>query len=163
MLDRQKLLPPTASAITLMLAVIACNTPAGLSDADRVAIRQLDSDYVDAWLRDDTAAVLATLAPSAVLMPAGQRPLTDLNAIRGFWWPTDGSRTRITAYETTIDDIGGGPDWAYVRGTGQLAFTYEQDSVRSEVTSRNMTLTIVTRGADGRWRIAHRMWGPLAQ
>lgn len=126
------------------------------------AIHGLDSAYVDAWLRDDTAAVLATLASDAVLMPVGQRPLTDLDAIGDFWWPTDGSHTRVTAYTTTIDEIGGGPDLAYVRGTGQLAFTYEKDGVRSNVTSRNMTLTLVKRAADGQWRISRRMWGPLA-
>jgi uncharacterized protein (TIGR02246 family) len=145
-----------------MLALLACGSSAGLSMADRAAIRGLDSAYVDAWLRDDTAAVLATLASDAVLMPAGQLPLTD-SAIRNFWWPRDGSRTRVTAYTTTIDDIAGAGDLAYVRGTGVLAFTYEKDGVRSEITSRNMTLTIATRGSDGRWRIARRMWGPLAQ
>jgi len=111
--------------------------------------------------RDDTAAVLATLTPDAILMPAGQRPLTDLAAIRAFWWPTDGSRTRITAYTTTIDELSGSANWAFVRGTGQLASTYEKDTVRTQVASRNMTLTVVPRGADGRWRIARRMWGAL--
>jgi len=152
-----------AVAAASMLTLLACGSSAGLSTADRAAIRGLDSAYVDAWLRDDTAAVLATLAPEAVLMPAGQLPLTDPAAIRDFWWPRDGSRTRVTSYTTTIDEIAGAGDLAYVRGTGVLAFTYEKGGVRSEITSRNMTLTIVTRGSDGRWRIARRMWGPLAQ
>jgi len=151
------------AAVLQTLGVLACGGGAGLSDADRTAIQQLDSAYVGAWLRDDTAAVLATLAPDAVLMPAGQRPLTDLESIRAFWWPADGSRTRITAYTTTVDEIGGGPDLAYARGTGQLAFIYEKDTVRMQLASRNMTLMIVRRGTDGRWRIARRMWGPLAQ
>ena len=151
-----------ARAVVLAGTSLGCANRGGLSDADRTAIHQLDSSYVQAWLRDDTAAVLATLAPDAVLMPAGQRPLTGADAIRAFWWPTDGSRTHITAYTTTIDEIGGGPDVAYARGTGQLSFTYEKDSTSSQVTSRNMTLTIVTRGPDGGWRIARRMWGPVA-
>ena len=151
-----------AVAAVLMTGLLACGGTAGLSTADRAAIRGLDSAYVDAWLRDDTAGVLATLASDAVLMPAGQRPLTDRAAIRDFWWPRDGSRTRITAYTTTIDEITGAGDLAYVRGTGELAFIYEKAGVRSEITSRNMTLTIVKRGPEGRWRIARRMWGPLA-
>ncbi len=153
---------PAAWATALALAALACTGGEGLSDADRTAIRRLDSAYVDAWLRDDTAAVLGTLMPDAVLMPAGQRPLTDPGAIRGFWWPTDGSRTRVTSYTTTVDEIGGGPEAAFVRGTGLLSFTYEKDSVVSQVTSRSMTLTVVTRDSAGRWRIARRMWGPLA-
>lgn len=154
---------PIGSVVVVTLAVLGCGRVAGLSDAERAEIRELDAAYVDAWLRDDTVAVLATLAADAVLMPAGQRPLTDLDAIRDFWWPRDGSRTVITAYTTTIDEIGGGPEVAYVRGTGQLAFTYEKDGVSNQITSRNMTLTIVRRGVDGRWRILRRMWGPVAQ
>jgi uncharacterized protein (TIGR02246 family) len=145
-----------------MLTAVGIACSSGLSNTDRSAIHRLDSAYVSAWLRDDTAAVLATLAADAVLMPAGQRPLTDLTGIRAFWWPTDGSSTRITEYTTTVDEIGGGPDLAFVRGTGQLSFVYEKDGTRSDVTSRNMTLTLVRRDDDGQWRITRRMWGPFS-
>jgi uncharacterized protein (TIGR02246 family) len=149
-------------ALVLLLAMTACSAPAALTAEDRAAIRALDSAYVDAWLRDDTAAVMATLAPDAVLMPAGIRPLQGDSAIRAFWWPTDGSRTRVTQYATTVDEIGGSPPFAFVRGTGALSFIYEKDTTRLEQTSRNMTLTLVAKQADGDWRISRRMWGPLA-
>jgi len=145
----------------LTVASVSCAGGGGLRSDDRAAIRQLDSVYVAAWLEDDSAAVLSTLAPDAVLMPAGQRPLADREAIRDFWWPNDGSRTRITSYTSVIDEIAGDRSLAYFRSTGELSFTYTKDSVSSEVTSRNMTLTIVTRAKDGRWHIARRMWGPL--
>jgi hypothetical protein len=95
-------------------------------------------------------------------MPAGIRPLQDDSAIRAFWWPTDGSRTRVTQYATTVDEIGGSPPFAFVRGTGALSFIYEKETTRLEQTSRNMTLTLVAKQADGDWRISRRMWGPLA-
>ncbi len=148
-------------AIVIVLGTAGC-TGSQLTEADRAAIRALDSLYVDAWLRDDTTAVLATLAPDAVLMPAGQRPLSGLDAIRNLWWPTDGSSTRVTAYTTTLDEIDGTRDLAYVRGTGQISFTYTKDTVSTDITSRSMTLTIVEPGPDGRWRISRRMWGTLA-
>ena len=66
---------------------------------DERAIRHVDSAYVAAWLRDDTAAVLQTLAPDVVLMPAGQRPLATPNDIRAFWWPGDGTHTKILAFD----------------------------------------------------------------
>ncbi len=150
----------------LALAVTSCGRSSGdlpLTTADSAAIRALDHSYVDAWLRDDTAAVLATLAPDAVLMPAGVGPLTTLEAIRAFWWPRDGSRTRITEYTTTIDEIAGSERLAYVRGTGHLRFQYVKDSVLLDQASDNMTLTVVAPGPDGRWRIRYRMWGPLAR
>jgi hypothetical protein len=73
-----------------LAAVAACEGPPSLTDEDRAVIHALDSAYVNAWLQDDTAAVLATLAPDAILMPAGVHPLQGDSAIRGFWWPADG-------------------------------------------------------------------------
>src|SRR5262245_23414103 len=69
---------------------------------DERAIRALDSVFVAAWLRDDTTGVMNTLAPDAVLMPAGQHVLATPNAIRTFWWPSDGSRTRILTFDRAI-------------------------------------------------------------
>jgi ketosteroid isomerase-like protein len=115
---------------------------------------------VHAWLADDTAGVLATLDTSAVLLPPGQLPVTGHRAIRAFWWPADGSRTTITAFEWSADEMGGTPELAYTRGVSSLAWRYEKDTVRSEQTTRNMSLTLFAPSADGRWRILRQMWGP---
>ncbi len=154
-----------------LAALVACllaacgprdaSRPGELAAADAAAIRALDSAYVAGWLANDSAAVLATLDPDVVLMPAGGRPIVGRDAARAFWWPADGSRTTITGYETTVDEVGGTPALAYVRGTGTLRFTYERDTSRSAGTSRTMTLTLVARAPDGRWRITRRMWGPI--
>jgi ketosteroid isomerase-like protein len=61
--------------------------------------------------------VLETLAPDAVVMPAGVQPLQGDSAIRRFWWPDDGSSTRVIRYTTKLDEIGGVAPTAYVRGT----------------------------------------------
>ncbi len=157
------------AARRLMFATIitaaACSgarSSSGLAEADRAAIRALDGEYVRAWLADDTAGVMATLAADAVLMPANVRPLQGDSAIRAFWWPADGSRTSITSYETTVDEIDGAGGLAYVRGTGQMAFDYQKDAARTSHRSETMTLTVVRKQEDGRWKIARRMWGPLA-
>jgi ketosteroid isomerase-like protein len=155
--------PIAATAAILVASIVACRRPANLSPEDRAALHRLDSVYVQAWLRDDTAAVLATLAPDAVLMPAGVRPLQGDSAIRSFWWPRDGSRTRITAYRSIVDEIDGAPALAYMRGRGTMSFTYEKDTVRIQQTSSNMTLTIARRQPDGSWRILRRMWGNVSR
>ena len=156
---------PSSVPLAAALLFSACHAGpdhATLIAADSTALRALDQAYVQAWLADDTAAVLGTLAPDAVLMPAGARPLTTRDAIRDFWWPRDGSHTRITQYAATIDEIAGLRDLAYMRGTGRLTFTYVKDTLHLEQTSRTMTLTLLTRAPDGRWRIRSRMWGPIA-
>ncbi len=149
---------------SIALAILACAPaePNALSPADERAIRQVDSLYVAAWLRDDTAAVLRTLTPDAVLMPAGQRPLATPNDIRAFWWPTDGSRTKILTFHRVIDEIAGGANLAWVRGTDTLTFTYDKGQTHSQLASRSMTLAVFRRQLDGSWRISRMMWGTLA-
>jgi ketosteroid isomerase-like protein len=115
--------------------------------------------YVAAWLRDDTSAVMRTLATDAVLMPAGQHPLATPNEIRGFWWPADGSHTRILSFARRIDEIDGQGDVAWVRGTDTLSYTYDKGSTHTQLGSRSMTLALWRRQQDGTWRIGRMMWG----
>jgi ketosteroid isomerase-like protein len=154
---------PGVAAAVLVATLAGCGRSSALSPQDRAALHRLDSAYVQAWLRDDTAAVMATLSPDAVLMPAGVGPLQGDSAIRRFWWPRDGSRTRITAYQSSIDEIDGAPPLAYMRGSGTMSFSYEKDTVRLQQTIRNMTLTVAARQADGTWRVRRRMWGNVSR
>lgn len=118
------------------------------------------SAYVQAWLADDTAGVLATLDSNAVLLPPGHLPLEGEREIRAFWWPADGSRTTITAFDWTLEELAGTPDLAFTRGISTVAWRYEKDTLRAEQTTRSANLTILARGADRRWRILRQMWGP---
>lgn len=155
---------PRHSFAAIALAMLACSPAAtkSFSPADERAIRLVDSLYVAAWLRDDTAAVLRTLAPDAVLMPAGQRPLATPNDIRAFWWPGDGSRTKILTFHRVIDEMAGDANLAWVRGTDTLTFTYDKGQAHSQLASRSMTLAVWRRQRDGSWRISRMMWGTRA-
>jgi len=144
-------------------AAVACTTSSPVRQFtadDARAIRAVDSLFVAAWLRDDTAAVMNTLAPDAVLMPAGQAPLATSDAIRVYWWPSDGSHTRILTFQRTIDELGGDGDLAWLRRTDSLTFTYAKGGTTSSLTSRSMSLAILRRQADGAWRFSRVMWGP---
>ena len=155
---------PRHTLAGIALTILAC-APAELNvfgSADERAIRQVDSLYVAAWLRDDTAAVLRTLAPDAVLMPAGQRPLATPNEIRAFWWPSDGSRTKILTFHRVIDEIAGDANFAWVRGTDTLTFLYDKGQTHSQLASRSMTLAVLRRQPDRSWRISRMMWGTRA-
>ena len=134
--------------------------PASLTGQDSAAIESLRVEYVRAWLQDDTTGVLATLDSGAVLLPPGQLPVKGSAAIRAFWWPTDGSRTTITDFEWTVDELEGTPELAYTRGVSTVGWRYQKDTVRSEQSSRSVSLTILAPGADGRWRLVRQMWGP---
>ena len=144
-------------------AVIACggaDRPGHLTARDSSAIESLQAAYVKAWLADDTSAVLATMDSAAMLLPPGRLPVQGHDSIRAYWWPTDGSHTTITAFDLSVEELVGTKHLAFTRGVSTVAWRYEKDTVRSEQTSRTTSLTILARGADGRWRIIRQMWGP---
>jgi uncharacterized protein (TIGR02246 family) len=131
---------------------------ASFSTIDRAAVRAAADAYVQAWLNDDRAAVMATLDEDAVLMPAGMQPLATRAAIEHFWWPDDGSRTRVTGYTLDVDEVDGSGDLAWTRGHAAISFTYEKGETRLEQTNPTIDLTLYRRHADGSWRITRRMW-----
>jgi ketosteroid isomerase-like protein len=131
----------------------------GLTADDQRAVRAVDSAFVAAWLRDDTTGVMNTLAADAVLMPAGQTVLSTPSAIRAFWWPSDGSTTRILTFDRSIDELGGQGDVAWMRRTDSLTFTYAKAGTTSSLTSRSMSLAVLRRQPNGAWRFSRVMWG----
>ena len=146
-------------ALLLAAACISAPPAATFTAEDQRAVRALDSAFVTAWLRDDTTGVMNTLAPDAVLLPAGQQPLTTPNAIRSFWWPSDSSHTRILTFDRAIDELGGEANTAWMRRTDSLTFTYAKGGTTSQLTSRSMSLAMLRRQPDGSWRFSRVMWG----
>jgi ketosteroid isomerase-like protein len=133
------------------------NQTAELSEADKNAIRAVDSVYVAAWLGDDTTGVMATLEPNAIMMPAGQHPMIG-DEIRQFWWPNDGSHTKILTFLRHIDELDGKGDIAWTRGTDSLTFSYSKDGTATKMGNRSMTFAVLRRQASGEWRISRMMW-----
>jgi len=150
---------PGTRLLVIALSALSCarGSAPSLSAVDRRAILAIDSAYVTAWLRDDTAGVLATLSKDAVLMPGGQHPL-DVSGVKAFWWPNDGSHTRILTFARTIDDVDGNGDLAYVRGSDSFSFLYSKDGATQRMSTKAMTLAVVRRQANGEWRISRMMW-----
>ncbi len=125
-----------------------------LPEDDVLAIRRAGDAYVSAWLANDPAAVLATLADDAVLLPAHGRPaVVGKPAITAFWWPP-GPPATVDAFISTADEIGGEGDLGWARGAFELRFTYGGRST----TQHGTYLMLFRRRADGAWRITHRMW-----
>jgi uncharacterized protein (TIGR02246 family) len=148
---------------TVVLLVAACvSEPAGFTAQDRSIVTALEERYRTGWLANDTAAVMSTLTSDAVLMPAGVEPVIGEAAIRSYWWPDDGSRTTITSYEIMVHEVEGDGSLAYLRGRGDLAFTYVDTAGEARnLTSRAAHLSVARRGDDGEWRIARRVWSAI--
>ena len=153
------------AAIGIAFPIAACSraesAAAPFSDRDRAAIRANDSAYVTAWMRDDTTGVLATLTADPILIPGGLEPLRGLSAAKGFWWPSDGSHTKLTAFDRTVEEIDGAGDVAFVRGTDSLRFTYTKGASIQASAMRSVTLAVVRRQPDGTWKIGRMMWATI--
>jgi len=157
----------TAMRTLILLLVISAGQSALLNaqqpaakqqSAARAEIRALDSAFVAAWARDDTASVLALFADDAVLMPPNAKPITGRAAIKAWWWPTDGSHTRILSFERHQDEIGTAGDLAFLRATSSLKWRYSTKGNTTTQTSRSTDLVVLMRDRGGRWRIARQMW-----
>ncbi|MGH7695374.1 MAG: YybH family protein, partial [Gemmatimonadaceae bacterium] len=118
-------------ALPVLLDACSVSSNATLSAADSTAIRSVQAAYVSAWLADDTTGVLATLDSTAVLLPPTHAPVSGAKPIREFWWPADGSRTKITSFDWTIEEMGGTTQLAYTRGVSTLSWTLQGHSASS--------------------------------
>ena len=153
---------PNAAVLAAVSIALICPRPGAAETPATTELSEIErahAAYGAAWLANEPQAVLATLAEDVVLMPAGLAPVRGHAAAEAFWWPDDGSTTTITAYETSIDDLRHTGDLAVVRAHSRMAFTWEKDGQTTEQTNHSMSLTVLERGPDGRWRITQRMWG----
>jgi ketosteroid isomerase-like protein len=126
-----------------------------LTANELVAIQQAHFDYREAWLANDSAAVMASLTADAVLMPHhGDPVVAGAAAIREFWWPPDSPPATVTAFETSIDEVGGSGDVGYLRGTFSLSFEYGGQTY----TNGGNFMEIARKQEDGDWLISHRIW-----
>jgi ketosteroid isomerase-like protein len=122
-------------------------------------VRAVDEAYVSGWRANDAAAVMATLADDAILLPPGVVPVQGAAAIRDYWWPPGGPTTTITEYENSIDELDVSDDLAFVRGTADLTLEWASADGIQQQSGRSAYLMVLRRHSDGAWKITHRMWG----
>jgi len=160
-LAARHILPSVAFAVALAGCGGGRPTPGAITDADRAAIHAVDTAFVQGWLRDDTLGVLRLFDPNAVLIPPGSQPVVGIEAIRAYWWPADGSHTRITGFTREPEEMGGAHLLAYYRGRASLSWQYTKDGKTSAQTSRSTDLVLLAPDSTGQWRIVRQMWSLL--
>ena len=129
-----------------------------LSAAARAEILAMDSAFVRGWLRDDTAAVIGIFAPNAVVQPPGVPALTGHAAIRAYWFPDDGSSTRILSFDHQVVEVVGSSTLAFVRGASSLKWRYTKDGKTTEQTGRSTDLRVYAADPSGKWKVIRQIW-----
>ena len=131
-----------------------------LTEADIKAINQVRNDYNNAWINNDSAAVMNTLTEDAVLVPHhGGLSVLGKEHIARFWWPKDDLPAPVTLYTSTADEIDGSHDMAFIRGRFRLEFDYDGQHYTNEGNYLN-----IVRKRNGEWKLSRLIWNdPLPE
>lgn len=136
------------------VGLVACGGDCTVSTEPAAPIRATLQRYVDGWLANDADAVMATLADDVVLQPHhGVEPQVGAAAARSFWFPP-GPPVEVTAFSLDTRGVRVCGPLAYAWGRSALTWRYEGTTY----TSDGNALSVLERGADGTWRIAHQIW-----
>ncbi len=119
-------------------------TPAGLSDADEAAIRQLVQDFVTAGETGEHQRLGRFFTDDAVWMPQDQAAVEGRPAIQA--WFTVGA----IDWDHQLLEVNGSGDFAYVRATSVLHLDIEGFTPYTA-----KILAVMRRQADGSWLISH--------
>ena len=129
-----------------------------LSAEDIEQIRQINRNYTQGWLENDSNKVLELYTDSATIIPSGLLPIQGKKAIADFWFPNDSSTTVIHYFDLEILDISGTDFLAHSYEHGKLSFTYEKDDFRLDREAESYAITIYKKVKSGEWKIIRRIW-----
>ena len=145
--------------LVVSIGVSAKDHPTTLSASDGSAVRAVLERYRTTWLANDEGGVVSTFTRDAVLMPAhGNAPVSGTNAIKEYWWPVSTTKTTITKFVQTLDEVGGSGNLAYARGTSDVEWSTEDKGTIQNWQNGSSFMFLLKRQADGTWLISHLIW-----
>ncbi|UCF18653.1 MAG: DUF4440 domain-containing protein [Gemmatimonadota bacterium] len=123
-----------------------------LADEDVAAINAALESYTQDFEANDWATFVTHYAEDAVDMPPNAPSLQGTEAIREMIesWPT------VTAFSTTVDEIDGSREVAFLRGG--YTFSAILEGMAEPVTDTGKFVHIWRRQPDGSWLIAVEIW-----
>ncbi len=127
---------------------VGCQRPAGLSEADRTAIRQADENDMKLMNAKDWKGDSALYAEDAVLLPPNQAAVQGRASIQA-WME---AFPPFSNFQEQSLEIEGQGDLAYDRGTYSMTVTLPG---AAPIEDRGKYLTIWRKQADGSWMV-HR-------
>jgi uncharacterized protein (TIGR02246 family) len=144
--------PRPAVAITAILAWLApisgCRPQPGAADATgRKAVTQVIAAYLDAYRRNDAAAIAGLYAGNAVLLPPGHTLVTGRDDIRAYW-----KRGMESGFAMDTVRIEVAP------GSGYVVGRYYVPPDGDDPAETGKFVIALRREPDGVWRITADIW-----
>jgi uncharacterized protein (TIGR02246 family) len=131
--------------VTCLVLSLGCQGPAGLSEADRTAIRQGQENYVKLANARDSKGIAALYAEDAIVLPPSQAAVQGRAAIQA--WAE--AHPLFSNFQVQILEIEGRGDLAYDRGTYSETVT---PAGAAPIEDHGKYLTIFRKQADGSWK-----------
>jgi uncharacterized protein (TIGR02246 family) len=147
----EKRLILTLGIVMCLVLSVGCQGPAGLSEADRTAIRQADENYVKLANAKDFKGAAALYAEDAIVLPPNQAAVQGRAAIQAFLEASPPTSN----FQVQILEIEGGADLAYERGTYSETVT---PTGAAPIEDRGKYLTTWRKQADGSWKMLRDIW-----
>jgi uncharacterized protein (TIGR02246 family) len=143
----------TLAVLALTGLAVGCQPgPAGLTDADRSAIRTRIADFDKAMQAADVPAIMSAYTEDAVLLPPNAPIVRGRAAIQKFFegFP------KITEFKQSSDEIEGQGEFAYPWGTYETAMT--PPGAKAPLKDRGKVLSVWRKQADGSWLASRVIW-----
>lgn len=139
------------AAVMCLLLSAGCQGPAGLSEADRAAIRQAQEEFVKLMNARDFKGLAALYAEDAVVLPPNQPVVQGRAAIQAFMENSPPSSN----FQLRVWEVEGRADLAYSRETASS--TVSPAGAEAGV-ARDKVLAIWRKQADGSWKVLRDTW-----
>ena len=140
-------------AVILALTAVGCQPrQAGLTDADRTAIRTRIADFDKAMVAADVPAVVSAYTEDAVLFPPHAPMVRGRAEIQKFFegFP------KITRFEQNVVEIEGRGDLAYPWGTFET--TMLPPGAKAPLEDKGKVLSVWQKQGDGSWLASRVSW-----
>jgi len=147
---KKRLILVVGTVMCLVLSV-GCQGPAGLSEADRTAIRQGDENWVRLANAKDFKGVAALYTEDAIVMPPNQAAVQGRAAMQT-WLEAFPPFSNLQMQTLEIEGRG---DLAYSRGTYSMTVS---PAGAAPIEDRGKYLEICSKQADGSWKILRDIW-----
>ncbi|MEP7227365.1 MAG: SgcJ/EcaC family oxidoreductase [Gemmatimonadales bacterium] len=141
-----------ALALIALTAVGCQRSQAGLTDADRTAIRTRVADFDKAMVAADVGAIVSAYTDDAVLFPPNAPMVRGRAAIQKFFEGTP----KITRFEQSVVEIEGRGDLAYPWGTFET--TMLPPGGKAPVQDKGKVLSVWQKQRDGSWLASRVSW-----
>jgi len=147
----QKRLILTLGTVMCLVLSVGCQGPAGLSEADRTAIRQSLEDAVKLVNAQDWKGFAALYADDAMILLPNQAAVQGRAAIQAGM----AASPPLSNFQMPVLEIEGRADLAYARGTYSMTVT---PAGAAPIEDHGKYLTILRKQADGSWKTLRDIW-----